>query len=81
MTLKRKTIELVEVGPEFCLDTLYANDAYNEQFVIEDKWGNVHSVTLHWFQGGYGNNFQFLRESDDADTGISPSDVAYIEVR
>ncbi|AKJ73548.1 hypothetical protein SP40_107 [Salmonella phage 40] len=71
----------MEVGPHFCPSTLYTDDRYyNEPFVIEDKWGAVHSVTLHWFQG-HGNNYRFLRGNDDSDTGISPSEVAYIEVR
>lgn len=82
--LKRKTIELVEIGPNFCLDTLYANEAYDEPFVIETKYGELARVKLTWEQGR-GQNYRFVKSGDDWVTDyeniIFPSDVAYIEVR
>lgn len=47
MELKRKTIELIEVSPEFCLDTLYANTAYDTPFVIGDDVFNGLSDFVH----------------------------------
>ncbi len=84
MTLKRKTIELIEVGPEFCLDSLYANENYDEPFVIETKCGEVHTVSLAWEQG-HGNNYRFVKGSDvygyNGRDIIWPDRVAMIEVR
>lgn len=83
MTLKRKTIEMIEVGPEFCLDTLYANEKYDDPFVIETKYGEVHTVSLTWEQG-HGNNYRFVKgdvyDYNDRDI-IWPDRVAMIEVR
>lgn len=74
--LKRKTIELAEIGPEFCLDILYANEAYDEPFVIETKNGEIATVNLYWAQG-HGTNYYF-----DGLSGVFYlSDIAYIEVR
>lgn len=79
MELKRKTITLVEFSTsQAALDALHTDDRYMEPFIVEDKWGGIHTVTLCWFQG-YGENYQFIREGEDRDTGISPVDVAYIE--
>lgn len=79
MEPKRKSIELVEVSPEFCLDTLYSNESYDEPFVIETTYGTFHTVTLIWEQG-HGNNYRFaIGEGDDG--YILPKYVAYIEVR
>ncbi|AUE23137.1 hypothetical protein FDI95_gp196 [Citrobacter phage CF1 ERZ-2017] len=83
MELKRKTIELIEVSPEFCLDTLYANTAYDTPFVIEDKYGMLHTVSLAWYQGRY-NNYRFVIGDDvfnDLSDFVHPKDVAFIEVR
>lgn len=82
--LNRKTIELVEVGPNFCVDTLYDNPAYDDTFVIETIYGEIYTVSLTWEQGRY-NNYRFVKGSDifgykESDI-IWPKDVAYIEVR
>ena len=74
--MKRKTIELIEVGPQFCLDTLYADEAYDTPFVIETKYGTLHTVSLCWSQG-WKNNFTFEAAADI----FYLSDIAFIEVR
>lgn len=79
MELEYKNICLVKIGPDFCLDTLYANEAYNEPFVIETTYGTVHTVELAWVQGRC-NNYRFEIGSGD-DGYILPECVAYIEVR
>ncbi|AIX12228.1 hypothetical protein ACQ46_gp196 [Citrobacter phage Moon] len=79
MELKRKHIELVEVSPKFCLDTLYANAAYDTPFIIEDKYGMFHTVSLVWSQG-----YRFVIGDDmfnDLSDFVHPKDVAFIEVR
>ena len=84
MTLKRKTIEMIEVGPQFCLDTLYANERYDECFIIETKSGQTHTVSLTWEQGRW-NNYRFVKGCDTLDYSerdvIWPDEVAFIEVR
>lgn len=82
MELEYKDIRLVKIGPDFCLDTLYANEAYDEPFVIETKYGVLHTVELAWFQGR-GNNYRFVigDKFDDNAMYVSPDAVAYIEVR
>ncbi|ARB06028.1 hypothetical protein fHeYen901_255 [Yersinia phage fHe-Yen9-01] len=81
--MKCKTVELVEIGPDFCLDTLYSNVKYDEPFIIEDKYGEVHKVNLAWEQGR-GQNYRFVRGEvfgyNDGDI-VWPCDVTYIEVR
>lgn len=83
MELEYKNIKLVKIDPEhFCLDTLYSNEKYEEPFVIETKYGVLHTVKLAWFQGR-GNNYRFVigDEYDEDAMYVSPSNVAYIEVR
>ena len=83
MELEYKDIRLVKIGPDFCLDTLYANEAYDTPFVIEDRYGSLHTVSLAWFQGRY-NNYRFVIGDDvfnDLSDFVHPKDVAYIEVR
>lgn len=77
-----KDIRLVKIGPEFCLDTLYSNVAYDTPFVIETTYGTVHVVELAWFQGR-GNNYRFVIGDvfDENALYVSPNDVAYIEAR
>lgn len=76
MELEYKDIRLVKIGPQFCLDTLYANDDYDTPFVIETKYGTLHTVTLVWSQG-WKNNYTFEGPADI----FYLSDIAYIEVR
>lgn len=78
MTLKRKTIELIEVGPKLCLDTLYNNEAYEKAFVVETKFGELYTVELKWRQG-YGSNYHF--QIYGCNTSIDPDDITFIEVR
>ncbi|USL85742.1 hypothetical protein [Enterobacter phage fGh-Ecl01] len=79
MELEYKDIRLVKIGPDFCLDTLYANEAYDKPFVIETTYGTVHTVELVWEQGR-NNNYRFAIGSGD-DGYVLPKYVAYIEVR
>lgn len=80
--MKTKQINLKETGPNFCLDTLYSDERYEKPFVIETKYGELYTVRLCWFQG-HGNNYRFVNgdEYDENAVYISPSSVAYIEVR
>lgn len=76
--MNRKTIELVEIGSDFCWDTLYSNESYDKPFVVESKFGEFYSVELKWRQG-YGSNYHC--QIYGTNTSIDPDDVAYIEVR
>jgi hypothetical protein len=82
MELEYKDIRLVKIGPDFCLDTLYANEAYDKPFLIESIYGEMYTVRLAWFQGR-GNNYRFVLgdSCDEMGAYVSPSSVAYIEVR
>lgn len=82
MELEYKDIKLVKIGPEFCLDTLYSNIAYDKPFLIETIYGEMHTVQLAWFQGR-GNNYRFVLgdSCDEMGMYVAPSAVAYIEVR
>ena len=53
MELEYKDIRLVKIGPDFCLDTLYANEAYDKPFLIESIYGEMYTVRLAWFQGAW----------------------------
>lgn len=80
--LKIKKHVLKEIGPEFCLDTLYADELYDTPFVIETKSGSCYTVSLCWLQGR-GNNFRFVigDPCDENAQYVRPSDVQWIEVR
>lgn len=82
MELEYKNICLVKIGPDFCLDTLYADEAYDKPFLIETIYGEMHTVQLAWFQGR-GNNYRFVLGDpcDEMSMYVAPSAVAYIEVR
>ena len=82
MELEYKDIRLVKIGSDFCLDTLYANEAYDKPFLIESIYGEMYTVQLAWFQGR-GNNYRFVLGDpcDEMGAYVSPSSVAYIEVR
>ena len=80
MELKRKHFELIEVSSEFCFDTLFTNELYNEPFMIETKHGSFHTVTLVWRQG-YGYYFCDGDDCSGHADHIHPSNVAFIEVR
>lgn len=82
MELEYKNIKLVKIGPDFCLDTLYSNEAYDEPFLIETKYGVMHTVQLAWFQGR-GNNYRFVIGDpfDEDAMYVTPASVEYIEVR
>lgn len=82
MELEYKNICLVKIGPEFCLDTLYANEAYDKPFVIETTYGTIHTVELAWFQGRC-NNYRFVIGDSFGENAlyVSPENVAFIEVR
>lgn len=83
MELEYKTIKLVKIGPDFCLDTLYANSEYDDPFVIETIHGELCTVSLTWEQGR-GNNYRLVKGDvfsySDRDI-IWPNQVAMIEVR
>lgn len=82
MELEYKDIRLVKIGPDFCLDTLYANELYDKPFLIESIYGEMYTVQLAWFQGR-SNNYRFVLGDpcDEMGAYVSPSSVAYIEVR
>lgn len=82
MELKRKHIELVEVSPKFCLDTLFANKLYNEPFMVETKQGDFHLVVLKW--DSFKTQFFYVIvnwHSQTKSNYIEPSEITYIEAR
>lgn len=75
-SINLKLFEACEAG----LDSLYSNEKYDEKFIIEDKYGEFHSVSLIWRQG-WGQNYFFCvgDECSNNPKLINPIDVEYIE--
>lgn len=76
--MKRKIIELkeFEYKTQYQLKLMMKSEAYSGVLVIEDYYGKIHQAELCEFEDGL---ILFLRENDDADNGICPSTVTFIE--